>query len=108
MAQGLQSAAWLEDRRVLNRSRYDLQVSAEIASRPANRGVVRLSGAGGEDYLLRVCVDEAGYFFAGCRYVLGNHSAEGVHRARVPVALAEKRQHDVTDLGGYPGRGVVI
>ena len=88
--------------------RDDLEVLAVVFGRAANRRVVGFRRTGGEDDLVRLGVEESGDLLARAVDELRDLAAEGVHRARVAVEFVEEGEHDVTDFGGDPSRGVVV
>ena len=98
----------LEDGRMLDGSRDDLEVFAEPVRRAADRGVVGFRRAGGEDDLLGRAVHETGDFLARAVDVLGDAPAELVHGARVAVEPVEERKHHVAHLGRHARGRIVV
>ena len=107
-ALGLEAAAGLEDGGVLDGRGDHLEVLAEPVGGAADGGVVGLRGARGEVDLVRPAVEERGHLLARLLHVLGDLSAEGVHRRRVAVELAEEGRHRVAHLGRDLRGGVVV
>ena len=108
VSERLEAAGGLEHGGVLDGCGDHLHARAEPVGGAADGGVVGFGGAGGEEHLLGAAVEEGGHLLARLRDVFGDLSAEGVHRRRVPVEVAEEGHHRLSHLGRDLRGGVVV
>ena len=104
----LQAAGGLEDGRMLHRRRDDLQFLAVPVRDAAQGRVVALRGAGREQHLVRLAVEERRHLFPRLRHVCGHLPAKRVHGGRIAVQFAKERHHGLPHLRGNLRRRVVV
>ena len=98
----------LLDRAVLDRRGEDGATIRTQGEGRADRGIVRLGAATGEDDLLRLRPDERGDLLPGLMDGLARRASEAISGRGIAVGLVEPRAHRLEHLWRDTGRGVVV
>ena len=103
----LERAQRLLDGGVLDRGRHDVAPRAR-REHAAQRRVVRLGGARGEEHLARRGAEQLRDLLARALERRARRGALGVRAGRIAPALAQRRRHGVHDLRAHRRGGVVV